>query len=113
MWKEVEAAAKDAAPSAIDHREALIAGLHPKQQAFVLDTARRKCALAGRRAGKTWAVAIWLLLDTRPGELSVFIARTTGHARRILWRTLRRVNDKYQLGESARECAARGRSCAR
>jgi len=103
LWRELEAATKDAAPSQADHREALIAGLHPKQQAFVLDKSQRKCALGGRRGGKTWAVAIWLLIDTRPGELSVFIARTTGHARRILWRTLRRVNDKYQLGYKFRE----------
>lgn len=77
-----------------------IAGLHPHQKAFVLDPSKRKCALAGRRAGKSEGIAAWLLQDADqyPGELSPFIARTAGHAKRILWPTLRRIDTRHKLG---------------
>lgn len=77
-----------------------ISDCFPEQRAFIVDGAKRKCALAGRRGGKTWGVALWLIdgaLSCR-GEMSVFIARTAGHARRILWGTLKRINGKYKLG---------------
>lgn len=77
-----------------------LAGLHAPQKAFVLDTAKRKCALAGRRGGKSEGVAAWLLQDADkyPGELSLFIARTAGHAKRILWATLQRIERRHRLG---------------
>jgi hypothetical protein len=60
--------------------------LHPKQQAFVRDTSRRKVAVCSRRAGKSHGILAWLIdgaLDD-PGGLSVYVARSKGDAMRIM-----------------------------
>jgi len=84
----------------------LIADLHPKQRAFVCDPARRKAALCSRRAGKSWGIAVWLLEGgySDPGGLSVYIVRSKGDARRILWdETLRVISERYELNLWLRE----------
>ena len=76
-----------------------LAALFPEQRAFVLDPAKRKTALCGRRAGKTEAVAAWLLdgAERKPGETCAYIALSQKQARRILWQTLRRVTGRHQI----------------
>lgn len=80
--------------------------LHPKQRAFVCDTARRKIALCSRRAGKSHGILAWLIdgaLDD-PGGLSVYIARSKGDARRILQPAIDLFTNRYpELGLKLRE----------
>lgn len=93
-------------PKQLSPLDRVIADLHPKQRAFVLDTARRKAALCSRRAGKSWGIAVWLLEGgfSDPGGLSVYVARSKGDARMILWPdVLEVINDKYGLGLRLRE----------
>ncbi len=73
---------------------------HPKQRAFVLDPAKRKTALAGRRGGKTEGAAVWLIEPWQrfPNETSIFCARTLGHSRAIIWPVLQRLNRLHKLG---------------
>ncbi len=68
-------------------------GLFKPQRRFVRDVSRRRVALCGRRAGKTEAVAAWLLdgAHRQPGETCVYVALSQRHARRILWPTIRRL----------------------
>jgi hypothetical protein len=73
---------------------------HPKQAAFVRDPSKRKAALAGRRGGKTEGAAVWLIEPWQrfPHETSIFVARTGGHARAIMWPVLQRFNRIHKLG---------------
>lgn len=81
-------------------------GLYPKdlafgkQEAFLEDPARIKAALCTRRAGKSYAGAIFLIegaLET-PGSLSPYIALTRDSARTIMWPTLELMNRQLGLG---------------
>jgi hypothetical protein len=67
-------------------RLAFLGALHTKQRAFVDDKSKRKAALCGRRSGKSWGIAAWLLEGgyTDPGGMSVYITRSKGDARRIM-----------------------------
>jgi hypothetical protein len=81
-------------------------GLHPKQRAFVEDKSRQKAALCGRRSGKSWGIAAWLLEGgySDPGGLSVYIARSKGDARMILWPdVLEPMSESFGLGLRLRE----------
>lgn len=73
--------------------------LHSKQRAFVVDPSKRKCALAGRRGGKSFGIIYWLIEHWRsfPGKTSLFIAQTRDHAREILWEDLKAVCRKWGL----------------
>src|SRR5690242_3859010 len=89
--RRAEAAARLAGTG---RRLAFLEALHPKQSAFVLDRSRRKCALAGRRSGKSHGVAAWLLEggEQDPGGLSVYVARSKGNARLIIWPAIEQLN---------------------
>lgn len=78
----------------------ILAGLHPKQRAFVEDTAWRKCGLKGRRAGGSFGVAAWLCKDWQnwAGLTSLFVAQTKEHAKTILWATLELFDSRFNLG---------------
>lgn len=87
-------------------RLAFIEALHPKQRAFVADKSRQKVALCGRRSGKSYGIAAWLLEGgySDPGGLSVYIARSKGDARMILWPdVLEPMNERFHLGLRLRE----------
>ncbi len=73
--------------------------MHAKQRAFVIDPSKRKCAVAGRRAGKSFGIIFWLLEHWRsfPGKTSLFIAQTRDHAQSILWDDLKAVCRKWGL----------------
>lgn len=74
--------------------------LHPKQLAILDDKSPAKCALAGRRGGKT-EVGIAGLLDAcerYPGSTVLYLALTAKNARRILWRKLLDFNRRFNLG---------------
>ena len=82
-----------------------IDGLHAKQRAFVLDRSRNKAALCSRRAGKSWGLAAWLLEGgyTAPGAMSLYIARSKGLARQIMWPAFADLDAKYGLNLWLRE----------
>lgn len=69
------------------------------QQAFICDPAKLKLALCGRRAGKTIACAIYLLLEAacHPGSLCPYIALTRKNAKLLLWPELQRLNARFKL----------------
>jgi hypothetical protein len=78
----------------------LLADLHEKQRAFVLDRSPRKCALKGRRGGGSYGTGAWLVQDwwKFPGGMSLFLAHTKEAAKNILWPTLEDLNERYGLG---------------
>lgn len=74
--------------------------LHEQQRALAACTARFKCGRAGRRAGKSIAACYWLTEGwrQRPGQVSLYVARTRGHARDILWEPLKALSRKWGWG---------------
>jgi hypothetical protein len=71
-----------------------------KQVAFITDPARLKTSVTGRRAGKTYACAAYLLHTAlqRPGSTSLYITLTRSNAKKIIWPTLNEINYEYHLG---------------
>lgn len=86
--------------TAAEQWETMLADCHPKQRAFVVDPAPRKCALKGRRGGGSYAAAIWLAENWQnwPHTLSLFVAMTKESAKGILWTTLEALDRKYNWG---------------
>jgi hypothetical protein len=72
----------------------------PQQLAFVNDLARFKVACCSRRAGKTVAAAVILLLSAlaSPGRTALYITLTRKSGKRIVWNTLLQYNREFQLG---------------
>lgn len=70
---------------------AAYSGLTAPQLAFVLNAGKRRTNHAGRRSGKTYAILRWLVAEweTRPGQTSIFVATSQGHAMSIGWETFR------------------------
>jgi len=74
--------------------------LHPKQQAFVLDQSRRKVALCGRRAGKSYGLAAWFLdgMEKHPRTRSLYVTLTRPKAKQIMWdKAFLELREKYSL----------------
>lgn len=75
-----------------------------QQLEFVNDPERHKSLLCPRRSGKSYALAVYILITMmeRPGANIVFIARTRDKAKEILWDTaetsLKKLNKEFQLG---------------
>lgn len=67
----------------------------PEQVAFIRDPARRKAALCSRRAGKTHALAAYLVWSAlkNPGTLQMYMAITRQQAKDLLWKELIKVNE--------------------
>lgn len=76
-----------------------------KQIAFIEDSSRLKTSVTGRRAGKTYACAAYLLHTAlnRPNTTSLYITLTRGNAKRIIWPTLMELNYLYALGATINE----------
>jgi len=78
----------------------ITAGFHRRQAELAADQSKRKCALWGRRAGKSEGMS-GLLYEAgakHPGSLSAYIALTRKSAKRILWGPLKRLNHRQKLG---------------
>jgi hypothetical protein len=75
------------------------------QRAFIEDPARRKAALCGRRAGKTFGMARYLAQKAlaRPGAMCLYIALTRLHAKRLIWDEVKRLSASHGLGARANE----------
>lgn len=85
--------------------ERVLAHLFPAQLKFIQDKAKAKVARCGRRAGKTMAVASGLTRSclNHPGGLCGYITTTRLHAKRLLWKELKRLNRHYELGAEFNE----------
>ena len=71
-----------------------------QQLRFVKDPARFKVACCSRRAGKTVAAAVILLLSAlaSPGRTALYITLTRKSGKRIVWSTLLQFNREFGLG---------------
>lgn len=84
----------------VDHQwDAMLAAMHDKQRAAVIDPSPRKAILGGRRAGKTESAVYWLLEDwqSHPGKKSIYVATTIGSARDIMWDKLQDICENWEL----------------
>ena len=83
----------------LGQRVSLREGLFPAQRAFVGSDERLRAAICGRRAGKSHAYAVALLDRAleKPETLSVYIAISRGHARRIMWSKLTTIAESIGL----------------
>ena len=77
----------------------IISDLHEKQRAFYFEPARFRCALWGRRTGKSYADAA-LLLGGQPGEVSLYVAHQFIDAKSIMLPVFRDLDALHGLGLS-------------
>lgn len=70
-----------------------------QQRAFIQDPSKRKAALCGRRAGKTYGIACYLLKEAieNPGVLCAYVALTRISAKRILWPELQNLCHRFDI----------------
>lgn len=74
--------------------------LFPKQLPFGLESARWQTGVCTRRAGKTYGIAAKLLDVSRkkPGCVALYITKSRINAKRIIWDTLKLLNEAHKLG---------------
>ena len=80
-------------------------GLTAKQREVLLDTARTIVLKVGRRGGKTHVLCRLLLRAvSRPQTLALYIAKTRGNAKKLMWKWLKRdcerLGIKYTTNEA-------------
>lgn len=71
-------------------------GLHSKQLMAMRGNHRFRAWLAGRRSGKSYAAAVWLL-GGKSGQTSLYCARTLKSAKAIMLAVFAELNAKYHL----------------
>jgi hypothetical protein len=71
--------------------------LFDKQRAALWGSRRFRSWLAGRRAGKSFAAAAWLL-GGAAGQISIYCSRTLKSAKGIMIAAFRELNARFQLG---------------
>lgn len=78
---------------------ALLARCFPKQRAFIEDPSKRKMLLCPSRAGKSFSIAVYLLLLllTVPRANLLYVTYIRTAAQEILWDLLKRLNEEHQL----------------
>lgn len=67
---------------------------------FIEDPCRHKVLLCPRRSGKSYAIAIYMLLVClrTPYANCVYVARTRDKAREIMWELLKKLNQEFEIG---------------
>lgn len=77
----------------------IYAAMHPKQRAFFSHPSKAKALRAGRQAGKTYGVAMWLFVGwmLHPNQASVYITKTATSALRRIWPMLIKVARRFGL----------------
>jgi hypothetical protein len=78
----------------------MLATRFDKQVRLICHPARRKSVLCTRRAGKTESVAAMLLkvAQENPDCVVIYVAPTLGRARELMWKPLKRFNEKFGFG---------------
>jgi hypothetical protein len=71
--------------------------LTPRQRAAISGARRFRSWMAGRRAGKSYAAAIWLL-GGKKGQVSAYCARTLKSAKAIMLPVFAELNARFGLG---------------
>lgn len=81
---------------------------HPAQRRFVRSRAKRKVARCGRRSGKTTGIAVDLLEGALepPFGNQLYVTMSLKNARRLVWPTLRKLNQHFELGGVVNETEA-------
>lgn len=86
----------------VSHAEPVnpLAGCFDKQLAFILDPARRKAAICGRRAGKTHSMIRYMIkvAKSRSKALVIYIGITRRTAKDQIWEPLEEANRQLGLG---------------
>lgn len=82
-----------------------VGNLHNKQLPVYFDTNRFKCCLAGRRGGKSYVNAVWLL-NGAPGKVSLYFADTIKSAWHIMHTVFAELNRDFSLGLKFRRGAS-------
>lgn len=75
----------------------IVRDLHPDQKRVLRMLGRWRGAIAGRRSGKSYLIAVWLL-GGGAGEVSLYCARTLKSAKAIMLPVFAELNARYQLG---------------
>src|SRR3954471_20687257 len=75
----------------------IIRELHAEQRRILRLIGRWRGAIAGRRSGKSYLMAVWLL-GGKAGEVSLYCARTLKSAKAIMLPVFAELNARYQLG---------------
>ncbi len=83
-----------------DKANEMIGRLFAPQIDLLKDTSRRKTLLCPRRAGKSYAAAVYLMTTclNRTSANCLYATLTKGSARGILWPLLKSFNEEYELG---------------
>ena len=92
--------AREFSPTADRRKAALIMKqLFAQQADFVNDEFRFKTLLCPRRAGKSYAFAVFLLVTClkKPGARTVFATLTQKSGKRIIWGLLKQLNKYWEL----------------
>ena len=75
----------------------LVRDLHADQKRVLRLLGRWRGAIAGRRSGKSYLMAVWLL-GGRAGQVSLYAARTLKSAKAIMLPVFAELNARYGLG---------------
>ncbi len=80
--------------------ERLRGRLFAQQRDFIDDPFQFKTLLTPRRSGKSYVGGVSLIdcAVSKPGSKSIYITLTRGTAKRIMWGTLKKLNDEFELG---------------
>ena len=80
--------------------DSLVRSLHASQQEFFADKSKKRLGRCSRRAGKTHLAAVGLVdaAVRYPNTLVPYITLSIKNARRILWGTLRGIEQQYAMG---------------
>jgi hypothetical protein len=74
-----------------------VAALQGGQRAVFDDPSDFRVVYGGRRAGKSFLLAVELLTHTWPGEVTPYVAQTITKARDIIFPALRRIAKEYKI----------------
>jgi len=86
-------------PTRQDWKSAVIHSLFAQQKAFVLSPSKAKIAQCTRRAGKTEAACVCLLLAAalNPNSTALYLALTRKSAKNLLWPKLKKLKAQYNI----------------
>lgn len=79
----------------------IVRDLHTEQKRALRLLGRWRAVIAGRRSGKSYMIAVWLL-GGKAGQVSLYCARTLKSAKAILLPVFAELNARYQLGLTIR-----------
>ncbi len=89
---------------------AMLGACFPQQRKAILDPARLKAFFCTRRAGKSWAIGLYLLLVAMafPHSSCLYLGLTRASAHGIMNKDVFRVlNDRFRIGAKWKESASR------